>query len=290
MVIKMNYLVFDIGGTSVKYAVIDNSLNFLLKNSFPTNAHLGAISILKEIAKKVKQLSSYQPKGLALTSGGAINSQTGLVLGASENIPSYIGINVIDFFQKEFNLPTTILNDVNAVGLAESKLGAGKNFNNLLILALGTGIGGALIINNKLYEGNYFGAAEFGKMIIEGNDWEATTSTKALVSIIKTQRKVNNGLDVFKLYDEKDPFVKAEVDKFYYRLALGIINLTYSFGPDIVIIGGAISNRKTFLKELKEILIPLLPPFYQNNFKIDIAQYKNDAGMLGALIHHLNNK
>lgn len=284
----MNYLTFDIGGTDVKYGVITSDFNFLFKDSFPTNAHLGATSILIEITKKAKQLFKFDPKGIAISSGGAINSKTGLVLGATDSIPNYIGINVKDYLENALNLPTTILNDVNSVGLAEATLGAGKDYQNCLALALGTGIGGSIVFNGKLFEGTNYAAAEFGSMIIEGEVWEKTSSTKALVDIIKKEKPIKNGLELFDLYDNNDTYVIKEVNAFYKRLAIGIANLLYAFNPDVLVIGGGISNRKTFLNELKIYLDPLVKNTLNEKIAIKIAQFKNDAGMIGALIHHLN--
>ncbi len=286
----MNYLTFDIGGTDVKYGVINSSFEIVFKDSFPTQAHLGATYILMEIVKKANELSKYKPVGIAISSGGSINSTTGVVLGATDNIPNYIGINVKEFLETKIKLPTSVLNDVNSVGLAEATFGAGKNFKNALIIAIGTGIGGAIFINNELFEGTHYGAGEFGNMIIEGESWEKTSSTKSLVDIIKTRKNIANGLEIFELYDNKDPFVVEEVNKFYNRLSIGILNLCFAFNPEVIVIGGGISNRKTFIDELNIFLKPLLVNTINENVIVKIAKFKNDAGMIGALIHHLKQQ
>ena len=146
-----NYLAFDIGGTEIKYGVINEDYAIIIKGSFPSKGPIGGTYILDDIISKASELKSYNPAGIAISSAGVVNSVTGEILSATNTIVDYIGMNVIQYINQRTNLPVSILNDVNSMALCESTLGAVKGAKIAIALTVGTGIGGSIIINNRVF-------------------------------------------------------------------------------------------------------------------------------------------
>ncbi|MGI6781334.1 MAG: ROK family protein [Acholeplasmataceae bacterium] len=279
----------DIGGTEIKYGVIDSSSNLIYKDKMPSKGSIGGKFILDDVIEKFNLLSKkYSFLGISVSSGGVINSKTGEVLSATGSIKDYVGVNIINYLNEKLNVPVSVLNDVNSMALCESFYGAGKNLDSMIALTIGTGIGGAIIINGNLVEGSAYSAGEFGLMKIESEIYEEIASTSSLVKFAKREiPSINNGLDVFKYYDEGHQDIIKVVNKFYDNLAIGIANLIYAFNPSAVIIGGGISGREKFIDELNEHLRNKLSSYMISHTKIKAAKFKNDAGMIGAYVHFL---
>ena len=285
------FLTFDIGGTDLKYGILNSDYSFEYKNSIPSKGNISGQLILEDIVQISKKLKAkYNVKGLAISSAGVINSKTGLVLSATNSIKNYTGINIISFLEHELQIPVTVENDVNCMALCEATMGAGKDYNNLIALTIGTGIGGSVVINKQILHGNSFSTGEFGLMIINGAPYEENASMASLVknAINKLDPNIKNGIEVFEQFDKGYYQAKMIVNNFYDSLAIGIVNIVYVTNPEIVILGGGITNRSLFLDELTPHIQKYLRKWEMENTKFAIAQYKNDAGMLGALVHHFN--
>ena len=164
------------------------------------------------------------------------------------------------------------------------KAGHGKDFDHFLMMTVGTGIGGAIVMQKQLWRGPNYNAGEFGRMIMQdGQHYELLAATSALVrSAQKAGLDVNNGNEVFELYDAKNKVAKQVVKNFYDYLAIGISNLVYAFNPQSIIIGGGITNRDTFIDELKVELQKILHHSFYETVIIQRSYFKNDGGMLGA--------
>lgn len=286
------YLAFDIGGTDLKYGVINNDQEIIYHSKTKTDAHLGGKSILDKIIKlSLPLIETYKPSGIAVSTAGVVNSDTGLILDATNAIPNYIGINVIDYLQSQLNLPVSIENDVNCMCLCEAHLGVSRNSNHFVALTIGTGIGGAIYTNNRILSGTSYSAGEIGMMTIEGNVFENIASTRALVNKVQAslpELNIKNGVDVYKLYDDNHPIVRKIVEEFYRILGIGIANLVYVLNPEYVVIGGGITERATFVEELTKYIEPRLTDYLKSKTKIVAASYKNNAGMMGAYLNFIS--
>lgn len=288
--IMKNFLTFDIGGTEIKYGVINENFEILFKDKFPSKGKLGGHLILDDIIEKANALMSYEPHGIAISSAGVINSETGEVLSATDSIKNYIGMNIIEYVSSRTNLKVSVLNDVNSMALCEATLGDAKDAKVAIALTVGTGIGGAIVINNQIFQGVGFNAGEFGLMRIGEHKYEELAATSALVNQAKVifGDNIQSGLDIFKLYDEKNPLAVNLVSKFYDNLSIGIANLSYALNPDLIIIGGGITGRDSFVTELNEYIQNRLTPHLRKYTKVSAAHYKNDSGMIGAFVHFKN--
>jgi predicted NBD/HSP70 family sugar kinase len=285
-----HYLVFDIGGTEIKYGVITEDATLIFKDKFPSRGTTGGKYILEDILEKVALLSSYEPKGIAISSAGVINSSTGEVLSATNTIVDYIGMNVISYLKDRTNLDVSILNDVNAMALCETNVGAAKDSKFTIALTVGTGIGGAIVLNNRLIEGNGYNAGEFGLMRFNNQDYEQQAATSILVKNAQAVfgDTIKNGIDVFNLYDQKDEQAINLVNQFYDNLSVGIANLTFAFNPEVIVIGGGITGRDSFINELQSHVMAKITPHLRKYTTLVAAKHKNDAGMIGAFFHYKN--
>lgn len=285
-------ITFDIGGTAIKYGLIDDDLNFIVKDQMKTNANFGGLSIIRLVISKIKHYQKeYDLKGVAISSAGVIDHINGTVMSATLAIPDYAGIEIKKMIEAETGLFTTVENDVNCVALQEASL-LPDDIQDMLVMTIGTGIGGAIIINREIYHGHSQSAGEWGHMYIGGKAYEKQASITGMLNDAKDRGlDVSSGFEVFKLYDQGDYLAVSVVQRFYHFLSLGIANLIFTFNPQVLVVGGGISNRQDkFIEELNQVLNLHLPDYYLNSFTIRLATNLNDAGMLGAVIHHQNMK
>ncbi len=287
------YIAFDIGGTQIKYGIV-SELGILLNHETTlTEAHLGGEQIVQKIISLAEQLmNEHVVSGIGISTAGIVDIHKGIITGGVDHIPRYAGIPIIDRLQTELKVPISIENDVNCASFGELWQGAGRDESNFIMLTLGTGIGGAIVINKELYRGHSFSAGEWGNMLIEGKPFEEVASISGLIYLVRKYKGSGNwnGETIFELYDQKDKEVIHAVQIFFKHLAIGISNLAYIFNPQAIIIGGGITNRGSrFLEEVKTEVRKYLNPEIYSNCEINLAQNRNHAGMLGAIYHFLHH-
>lgn len=289
-----NYISIDIGGTFIKYGLINENGEILEKNELATEANKGGEQILAKVLKIVETYHTKEPvEGVAISTAGMVDSKKGAIRYASDLIPAYTGINFKDPIKEKFNLPCSVENDVNCAGLAEYKTGAGKNSKIALILTIGTGIGGCAIINGEVYHGISGSAMEVGYMRVKNSTFETLGSAKALVEKVaelKGEAKENwDGKKVFECAKNGDDDCIRAIDEMCDILALGIANISYVLNPDTVILGGGIMAQEDYLypKIDKKLKYYLEKPLY-DVIRLKFASNQNAAGMLGAFYNFQN--
>lgn len=285
------YLTVDIGGTDIKYGVIGEDLVLVYKSTVKTEGHLGGHHVINTIKKLFNELSNkYELKGIAISTTSGI-SDDDVVMTPSFAIKDYEGINFKEEL-KDLGVNISAENDVNSMALCEKELVKDHEDKKCIItMTLGTGIGGAIFINDKMHRGFKYTAGEWGKIIISKNKtYEQLASTKALVdSAKKVNPKLDNGIKVFEAYDNGDEDIIPVVHEFYNYVARGLANIIYVLNPDHIVIGGGITNRgDIFLEELKAHLKPMLWDYLANDLNLELAKKRNDAGMIGAFINYKN--
>lgn len=287
------FLAFDIGGTLIKYGVLDEDGTFLEKHESPTEAYLGGPAIVEKVKEYGRNLSNiHDISGVCISTAGQVDSKKGIVLYASPLIPDYTGTPLKQELEAYFKLPVEVENDVNCAGLAESWIGTGRDAKSLFCLTIGTGIGGSFIIDNKLQTGHSFSAGEIGYIPIEGEQFQELASTRILVKNVANRQGVPeseiDGKKIFELALSGDEICIEEINRLVYFLSKGIATIAYMMNPEMIIIGGGITAQKEYLypiimKQLEKDVIPAV----LSATKIKIAQNLNDAGMIGALRHFL---
>lgn len=288
------YVCIDIGGTMIKYGLIDENANILSSSEMETNANLGGQNILE---KSLKICENYMLEndisGVAISTAGIVDSESGEIIYANECIPNYAGINFKKAFKQKFNLACEVENDVNCAGICENSIGSGKNAQSILCLTIGTGIGGCAIIDGNIIKGFSNSGCEVGYINMFGATFQDLASSSTLVSNISKKLNLENinGKIIFEKAKNGDEICIEEINKLCDYLGYGIANICYVLNPEVVILGGGIMAQKDYLYEkikssLKKYLIP---PIFEKT-KLEFAKYENKAGMLGAYYNFINKQ
>ncbi len=293
------YMVFDIGGTFIKYAVMDDSARKLRSGKLTTPKD-GIDNFLMKLKEIVEENSDdFSLQGIAVSSPGAVNVKSGFIGGASA-IPYIHGVNMIGLIEEKTGLRTAIENDANCAALAEGWLGAAKAADYYICIVVGTGIGGSIVLNQSILRGASLHGGEFGCMIMSAplqdlqNTWSLVASTNALVKEVKRRKQLEegtfNGEDVFRLAEEGDTIALECLSDFYKRLAIGIYNLQYALDPEKILIGGGISSRPEVIDGINRELIGLRNDVSTLQIEVEACLFGNDANLVGALFHFLHFK
>lgn len=295
------YLTVDVGGTNVKYALMNDQTEILEKGEYPTPMEGGLeefISSLKEVYDRYRD----QADALVMSAPGKIDSQTGYFYtsGALRYID---GINLGDRLKEAgIDVPFAVENDAKSAALAEMWKGSMKGIANGIVLVLGTGIGGAIIIDGKLYRGHTFSAGEFSGMPVHLNVfpydmdqmWALQNGVGYMVKdyALRTGRQADelNGRILFQDANEGNEDALASIDHFCEGLAAGIMSLQFALDVERVAVGGGISKQPLLMDSLRRkteeyyasaVSMPASVP------EIVPCTFGNDANMIGALYHYL---
>lgn len=257
---------------------------------------------LDEFIQKINSIvqrfqDQYVFAGLAVSSPGAVDTNTGYIGGASA-IPFIHDVNMIELLEKETGLPVSIENDANCAALAEGWLGAAKDTDYYICIVIGTGIGGSIVMNHSILRGASLHGGEFGYMLLGESlmdpqplNWSRTSSTNALVREVEKQKNLEmgvlNGKLVFDLVDNGDVAAIRCVEKFYKTLATGIFNLKYILDPEKILIGGGISKRQEVINGINQELKKMKNETATLEFSVEACHFDNDANLIGALFHFL---
>ncbi len=307
------YIGIDLGGTNIKAGVVNENYEIIAKATTKTLLPRPAEEICADMAKV--SLEAVEQAGLTLDdiesvgigTPGTANSETGII-EYSNNL-GFLNLPVVEIMQKHINKPFYVENDANAAAYGEFLAGAAKGANDAVCITLGTGVGGGIIINGKIYSGSNFAGAEIGHTVVDPNGPECTcgrkgcfevfSSATGLVRMTKEAMYEDKGSVMWQMNEEDgkvsartafnamragDRAGKAVVDKYIKYLALGITNTINIFQPDILCIGGGVCNEgDPLLLPLKEIVAKeVYTKNSAKNTEIVIAKLGNDAGIIGA--------
>lgn len=297
-----NFMVFDIGGSAVKWSVISRSGKIFESNKYkvPENKE----EFFNQLGKTTNEMKEkYDVKGIAISAPGAVDSETGIIGGLSA-IPYIHGPNFKEILKELTNLNVELENDANCAALGECWLGAGKENKDLAFVVCGTGIGGAIVKDKKIHGGIHKHGGEFGYCSIscdlEGEprftSWSQAGSTIALAKKVAKLKGLEegslDGVEVFELCDKGDEIALKEVNKYYFIMAVGIYNIQYTYDPEVIILGGAISERDEYVDEINKRLDLLMNSDLEGTIKpvLKKCEFGNDANKLGALYNYLQRQ
>lgn len=308
------YIGIDLGGTNIVAGVVDENYNIIKKASTKTNLPRPE----KEIAEDMVKVSLQAVKEAGITmediewvgvgTPGIANSEKGIIeyscnLGF-DNTP------MRDYIREKIDKPVYIENDANAAAYGEFVAGAAKGAKNAVCITLGTGVGGGIIIDGKIYSGSNFAGAEIGHMVIDVHGpkcscgrkgcFEVFSSATGLIRMTREAMEQDKDTLMHKISQERngkvtartsfdamragDKKAKEVVDEFINYLAVGITNTINIFQPDILCIGGGVCNEgDTLLLPVKELVSrEVYSQDSPKNTEIVIAKLGNDAGIIGA--------
>ena len=286
----------DIGGTSIKYGVLDDHGKILKKAKIPTDVKGGGQAILNQVKNLVWELQAdHKPSGIADRTAGQINRKEGTVIYATDSLPGYTGLNIKQELESEFGLPVTVDNDVNCAAVGEYWKGAAKQVDQFLCMTLGTGIGGAIVINGEIYDGAAYSAGEFGHMnLYPGGEpctcgdegcYERYASSQALSKRARNIIEDYDSLpDLFWRAKNEDKLAESVINRWVDDVALGIKTLVHIFNPPMVVIGGGVSEQGDYLLEkLEQRVNNRIMVSFEKSLTIKLAQNGNDANLQGAV-------
>lgn len=315
------YAGIDVGGTNIKFGLIDNEGSTLAYHSITTDAERGPEYSIRRMADIVQQLvHKYKidqedfPR-IGLATPGTMDVPNGLLL-EPHNLPKWWHCPIRDLLSHYSGRPVTFVNDANAAAYGEYWSGTGQQVDSMILLTLGTGIGGGIIINNELIVGEHSCGGEVGHIIIDSSkgalkdnagkpgSLEAYASAGGVV--LRTQAKLNSGIassiaDRLKDGETLTPLLIAEeagqkdelaveivMDTAKY-LGIGIASLVHTVDPESVVLGGAMtfggkgsSLGDAFLEQIREECEKNLLGSLKNQVSIDFASLGGDAGFIGA--------
>lgn len=283
-----NYLAIDIGGTSIKYGIIDDNASILEKNEMDTEAYKGGSVILdKVLALTAFYKDKMNLAGVAISSAGMVDPDKGEIFYSGPQIPNYAGTNFKSAIEDTFHIPCEIENDVNCAGLAEGISGSAEGSNVALCLTIGTGIGGCLLLDSKVFHGFSNSACEVGYMHLSDGSFQDLASTTALVAYVADKSgdslSVWNGYRIFREAKEGNLICIEAIDRMVDYLCQGIVNIAYVVNPHQVVLGGGIMGQVNYLEaRINKTLNHYLVSSLREPLVISFAHYKNDAGMIGA--------
>ncbi len=305
-------LAVDLGGTRMRVALIDKRGRILKKYAERTKGSQGPQQVMERLAGHLKDVAADVPVGSILGLGvgvaGPTNSRTGAMF-RPPNLPSWHGFSPKAILEGALGLPVVIGNDASLAALGVHRFGAGKGLSNLLYLTISTGVGGGIIIGGKLYEGSRGFAGELGHILIDRNGpacacgsngcLESLASGTAIAHIAKERLVSEKGSSLLRIaggdIDKVDAEMVAQAAKSgddlalgvmneaAYNLGLGLVVLLNVFDPDMIVLGGGVSQELDMM--MPHILEAIRSQaMTQHKDPVPIVQSKlgDDVGLLGA--------
>lgn len=290
------FLAFDIGGTFIKYGIVGENADILDSGKIKTPNNLNELlSLIEDLAKVNPDI-----EGIAISAPGAVSDE-GVIYGSSA-VAYLHGPNIKNLIKDRTGQTVFMENDANCAGYAEVWNGSAKGKKNVLVMVIGTGIGGAVFKDGKIHKGANLHGGEFGYMLlkndIKGNDdvWSRVASTAALVRRVVDVKQMEKdsitGEQIFQLADAGDRDCLDAIDHFYHLLAVGIYNLQYIYDPEVILIGGGISAREDLIDKINEKLDLILDKISLAKIKPTIAtcKFRQNANLLGAVFGLMQEK
>ena len=298
----------DVGGTTVKLGLFDKEGRLLEKWEIPTNKENAGEAILPDTAKSIlakmqeRQISQDDLAGIGIGAPGAYDRE-GNLIGRSVNL-GWSDLSIPEKMKEYFDVPIKAVNDANAAAFGEMWMGAGKGYQNMVLVTLGTGVGGGIIVNEQLVTGANGAGGEIGHIHIEDNETECCNcknkgcleqyaSATGLVRLAKRRLAKDDApsilrdtkvsaKSVFDAVKEKDAVAVEIAEEFGSYLGKGLAAVAGVVDPEAFVIGGGVSKAG-------EILFTYIRPYFKKyayapcgDTKFVLAALGNDAGIYGA--------
>ena len=293
----------DFGGTSVKLAVVDGANLLGEIERIPTRNFPEPDDLVAEIVKVIGRFKEEHPRMAAVGVGvpGAVDFDRGMTYNLT-NVPGWSNVPLRDIISENTGLPAVLENDANCAAYAEFKCGAARGYRNVIVVTLGTGVGGGLILNGDLFRGSQFAAGEIGQMSVDYRGVDGPYGNfGALERYIGNQQIAEIGV---RRYREagRDPGVDNgspeslaqaatagdEVALSVWRevadyLGTALTSVVYLLNPDAIVIGGGVAHAGDVLfAPLKERMRTMLSVEFFEALQILPAEFGNTAGIIGS--------
>lgn len=290
----------DIGGTKIAFVLVSSGRLMTPVYQAKTPKGEKILSVVGEYYEKFSK--KYLISGIGISTAGMV-SDSGQIVGSTGNISGWQNTKVKEILQKKYRLPVVVENDANSAAYAEYQIGSAKGANPLLMITLGTGVGGGVVVNGRLIRGSHYAGGEIGHIKLSYTKqryctctrydcFEAYASGNGLLALIRhyfpDKAKKMTTRDLFKLANRKGgvtpPLLAIRaVEDWHFYIALGICNLFQVIDPQKIVLSGGLSDEvdiKYLTIKTRELLLPAL----KNKVHIEKSRLGNDAGLLGAAL------
>jgi len=315
-------LAIDLGGTKIITAIVSNSGQMMAQERCLTLADEGPPSVINRLLSAVdyilslKNMEPSQLDSISIAAAGGIELEQGLVT-SSPHLPGWHNVPLRDIVKKKYRVVTFLLNDASAAALGEYRFGSGKGVNNLILLTVGTGIGGGIIINGRLYQGSSGSAGEIGHMTIDVNGPECTCGNIGCLETLvsgttmagEAKRRIAQGekSSLLELVAGKLEDITAEeigvaarggdslaldiITEAATYLGVGMVNLVNIFNPEMIVVGGGVAKLGELLLEpARRVVKERAFPVSAQAVRIVPARLGDEAGVYGAAVFALEQR
>lgn len=295
----MKILVLDVGGTFIKYAVMNENVEILEKGKVPTPMDTleHFVDIIGELFDKYKD----EIEGIAMSLPGRMDSNRGYLYSGGA-LQYNCNKNIVEILHKRCPVPITIENDGKCAALAEAWIGNLKDCDDGIVVILGTGIGGGIIKDKKLHKGKHFMAGEFSMVFSDSKElnsdikqfWAGKNGVPVICAAVAEIKKLPleavDGYKVFEYVKSGDEEVLDILNRFCSKLVTQLYNLQYIYDPEKIAIGGGVSQQSSLIECIQkhvEIEAEKLGPFLMEKPKVVPCKFFNDSNLIGALYNYL---
>jgi glucokinase len=313
--LPLYYVGLDVGGTSMKAGVVEESGRALSAVSLPTEAYKGQAFGLERMCETIHAavteagLKPNQIAAIGVATPGTMDIPAGIILDPP-NLKPWQNVPVRQYIYDKFGVPTAFQNDANAAAYGEFWVGAGKDAHSLVMFTLGTGVGGGIILGDFILEGEHSHGAELGHMKIEMTNprqcgcgrWGCLEAYASATAVVKRAREAlaadkghsalrNMSLSgdeisskkIFEAAAAGDPLAEKIVEDTAFYLAVGAMNMMHTIDPDMIVYGGGmIAAGEEFLDRIRRHVKTMAFPVPAAKTQIRYAQLGGDAGFIGA--------
>jgi glucokinase len=305
----------DIGGTKMLLALFGATGEILAKDTRPTLAAEGVSAVVARLKAAIdnmlqqNNIKSSLPGGICIACAGGIDIGRGMVVTPSPHLPGWVDIPLADILRGKYQVPAFVVNDASAAALGEHRYGAGRGVQNLVLLTLGTGIGGGIITGGRLYLGAVGAAGELGHMTIEADGPACGCGNKGCLEVLASGTAVAGeaikrlrrgeksiltdmaGGEMDKITAEmvgkaarrNDPLAVVVISQAAYYLGVGMVNIVNIFNPEMIVLGGGMAEMADLLiAPGRRIVQERAFSISSRAVSIVTAQLGNEAGVYGA--------
>jgi glucokinase len=309
------YVGLDVGGTTMKAAVVDDAGKDFPSVTLPTEAAKGQDHGLNQMAECIRRavggagMAMSDIAAIGVATPGTMDIKKGLILDPP-NLRPWQNVPVRDHIAKVFGRPTAFQNDANAAAFGEYWVGAGTRAESMVMFTLGTGIGGGIIIDNKVLEGQHSHGGEVGHMKIDlGKNrqcgcgrWGCLEAFASATAVVKRAQDAVAAISgpsllrdllaatteelpakvVFEAAAKGDAAAVEVLDDTAYYLAVGAMNIMHLIDPDMIVYGGGMAADEAFLDKIRHYIHQLAFPVPAKNTEVKYASLGSKAGFIGA--------
>jgi glucokinase len=301
----------DIGGTKIMTALFGADGNMQAKDVRPTLVAEGVDAVVERLYAAIRDIlkkngvTLSQIQAISVACAGGIDTAKGIVVTPSPNLPDWSGLRLAEIIREKTGVITCILNDASAAALGEQRCGAGKGVRDLVLFTLGTGIGGGIIIDNKLYLGADGGAGELGHMTVEAGGLKCGCGNTGCLEMYASGRAVaadaaarlrkgeksslaeNAGKltaeVVGRAAQQGDKLARDVIARAAFYLGVGMVNIANIFNPEMIVIGGGLAGLgEMLIAPGRKMVAERAFSISSRNVKIVKAKLGNEAGVYGA--------